>query len=326
LHGAFRKQVCQGFNVMTDKSQSATSENAQPDEAFVQPQLRKLHFFPASFPDETLFSRVSRYYLLTGGRRHDTTFHALFGRVNSLDFTELAPPSLPVLASLLPGDPMVQLGNLLVENTFVPFAVPVVRHSIEEYMGTEFGDSRACLLCLAEDEATVGVPYLHRSHQLPAVTACWKHGAKLVEACPDCEKPFRRPAKFLLAPITSCSCGWHATNGNTAPHASQAELEFAIHAHFVLEKRVRQTLLAVAVRFFQSQIERSFYKIGPLGQVNRRLLAGLVQQQLAEGRTATEVAMAAAAVMAVNRKVNWWTTTLSREFLKQRSILRQGFD
>lgn len=114
------------------------------------PEPRKLHFFPASFPDETLFSRVSRYHLLTGDRRHDTTFHALFGRVNSLDFTELAPPSLPALASLLPGDTVVQLGNLLVENTFVPFAVPVIRQSMEEFMGTEFGDSRACLLCLAE--------------------------------------------------------------------------------------------------------------------------------------------------------------------------------
>jgi hypothetical protein len=70
-----------------------------------------------------------------------------------------------------------------------------------------------------------------------------------------------------------------------------------------LEKRVRQTSLAVSVRFFQSQIERSFYKIGPLGKVNRRLLVGLIEQQLAEGRTATEVAMAAAEVMASNRKM-----------------------
>lgn len=74
---------------MTGKSQSATSEDSQLEEASAPPQLRKLHFFPASFPDETLFSRISRYHLLTGDRRHDTTFHALFGRVNSLDFTEL---------------------------------------------------------------------------------------------------------------------------------------------------------------------------------------------------------------------------------------------
>ena len=279
------------------KSESSTSENAQPSGASVHRQPLKLHFFPTSFLDETLFSRVSRYHLLTGNRRHDTTFHALFGRVNSLDFTELAPPSLSVLASLLPGDPLVQLGNLLVENTFVPFAVPVVQQSADEFIGTEFGDSRACLLCLTEDEAAVGVPYLHRSHQLPAATACWKHGVKLVDTCPDCEKPFRRPAKFLRAPLTTCSCGWHATNGSNASLASRAELEFAMHAHCVLEKRVRQTSLAVSVRFFQSQIERSFYKIGPLGKVNRRLLVGLIEQQLAEGRTATEVAMAAAEVM-----------------------------
>lgn len=290
------------------------------------PQPRKLNFFPASLPDETLFSRISRYHLLTGDRRHDTTFHALFGRVNSLDFTELAPPSLPVLASLLPGDPLVQLGNLLFENTFVPFAVPVVQQSIEEFIGTEFGDSRACLLCLAEDEAAVGVPYLHRTHQLPAVTACWKHGAKLVDACPDCGKPFRRPARFLRAPLTTCSCGWHATNGNNAPCASRAELEFAIHANCVLEKRVREVSLAISVRFFQSQIERSFYKIGPLGKVNRRLLVGLIEQQLAEGRTATEIAMAAAEVMASNRKMNWWITSVSPHLLKKRSIVRQGFD
>lgn len=287
---------------------------------------RKLNFFPASFPDETLFSRVSRYHLLTGDRRHDTTLYRLFGRVNGLDFTEVAPPSLSILASLLPGDPMVQLGNLLVENTFVPFAVPVVQQSIEELIGTEFGDTRACLLCLAEDEATVGVPYLRRSHQLPAVTACWKHGAKLVEVCPDCVSPFRRPAKLLRAPITTCGCGWHATDGSSVLYASRAEFEFAIHAHCVFEKRVRQAPLAVSVRFFQSQIERSFYKIGPLGKVNRRLLVELIEQHLTEGRTATEIAMAAAEVMGLNRELNWWITSISPGLLKQRSIQRQGVD
>jgi len=311
---------------MEDKNQLAAPEDAQPSEVPTELRSRKLNFFPASFPDETLFSRVSRYHLLTGSRRHDTTFHALFGRVNGLDFTEPVSPSVSILASLLPGDPMVQLGNLLIENTFVPFAAHVVRSSTEEFVGTEFGDSRACLLCLTEDEFAVGVPYLHRSHQLPAVTACWKHNAKLIDGCPDCKKSFRRPARFLRAPLTSCSCGWHATDGRKTLPGSRAEFEFAIHAHDVLEARVRQTSLVESVRFFQSQIERSFYKIGPLGQVNRRLLIGLIEQQLAEGRAVTEVAMAAAEVMALNRNVNWWITTLSKGLLRQRSILRQGFD
>lgn len=310
---------------MTGNCPPPTSENGQRDTS-ARSNPRKLHFFPASLPDETLFSRASRYHLLTGMRWHDTTFRSLFRQVDDVDFTELAPPSLSALASRLPGDPMVQLGNLLVENTFVPFAVPVLRHSTDEFIGTEFGDSRTCLLCLIEDEAAVGVPYLHRAHQLPAVTACWKHGVKLIEACLSCERPFRQPAKFLRAPITPCRCGWHATHSSNLPVASRAELEFAIHACSVLETRVRQVPLAESVRFFLSQIERSSYKIAPLGKVNRGLLLGLIEQQLAEGRTAAEVATAAAEIMVSNRKVNWWLTSTSSSLMKRRSILRESFD
>jgi TniQ len=232
-------------------------------------QARKLPFFPASFPDETLLSRVSRYHLLTGERKDDITFHTLFGQLGAtVDFTELAPPSLTVLASLLPGDPMVQLGNILQENTLVPFVVPVIASSIEESIGSEFGDSKACIRCLDEDEVLVGVQYLHRSHQLPAVTACWKHGIKLIDACPDCEQPFRRPGKFLSVPITRCGCGWCVSDEKNTIDTSKAEHEFAIHAHRVLESRIGQTSLAVLVRFFQSQIEQSKCGFAPTGKVN----------------------------------------------------------
>lgn len=283
-------------------------------------QPRKLHFFPASFSDETLFSRVSRYHLLTGKRQDETSFLALFGKEgNSVDFSKLAPPSLAVLASLLPGDSLVQLGNLLTENTFVPFAIPVTRSSVEEFIGIEFGTSKACLLCLKDDEVLGGVAYLRRSHQLPAVTVCWKHGTSLIDACPDCGKRFWQPGKFLTTPVTTCGCGWHASYGGKAVQASRAEHEFAIHAYCVLDRRVSQTSLAVAVSFFQFQIEQSEYKIEPLGHVNRRLLVGLIGQQMAEGRTTTEIAMAAATVVASTRKVDWWVTSISPDLMKQRS-------
>jgi len=88
------------------------------------PRPRKLSFFPASFSDETLFSRVSRYHLLAGTRQDEMTFSALFGRGgHSVDFTELAPPSLTVLASLLPGDPLVQLGKALLHKS-VELVIP----------------------------------------------------------------------------------------------------------------------------------------------------------------------------------------------------------
>ena len=72
------------------------------------PLLRKrlkLHFFPTSFPDETLYSRVSRYHLLTGEQKDEATFIELFEQEGpKVNFAGLVPGSVAALASLLPGD------------------------------------------------------------------------------------------------------------------------------------------------------------------------------------------------------------------------------
>lgn len=269
-------------------------------------QSRKLHFFPASYPDETLYSRISRYHLLTGERKDENTFLELFGeKGHKIDFDEHAPISLRTLASLLPGDPLVQLGRILSENTFLPFVVPIVASSIEEYPGKEFANARSCELCLEEDEQLVGSAYLHRCHQLPAVTACWKHAVKLIDACPCCGLFFKKPGKFFRAPVTACSCGWRMTNHNTAMAASKAEHEFAVHAHGVLLQRTQQTSLPVLVRFFLTKIEQNIYKMDASGKINRSLLAGIILQQLREQRNTAEIATAAAAVIASAKSANW---------------------
>lgn len=287
-----------------------------------RPRVRKLPFFPASLPDETLLSRVIRYHLLSAESKDEVTFQALFGQTgDKVDFTELAPPCLAVLASLLPGDPLVQLGNILSENTLVPFVVPMVAFSVEELLGAEFGQSNACLICLDEDPALVGARYLHRCHQLPAVTACWKHGTKLIAICPDCAQSFRLPKRLLRAPVTPCSCGWDGNRSTQAIQASRAEHEFAIHARDILDARTRQTSITVLVRFFQTFIEQSDYTLEPSAKINRSLMLELISQQLAEGKTTAEVALATAEVIGSSRNVNWWVSSINR--LKSRLGRRQ---
>jgi hypothetical protein len=271
-------------------------------------QSRKLHFFPASYPDETLYSRVSRYHILRGERKDENTFIELFGeKGHKVDFDEHAPISLRALASLLPGDPLVQLGKILSENTFLPFVVPIVDSRIEEYPGKEFANARSCEVCLEEDEQLVGSAYLHRCHQLPAVSACWKHGVKLIDACPCCGLFFKKPGKFFGTPVTGCSCGWRITNHSTATAAaaSNAEHEFAVHAHGVLLQRTLQTSLPVLVRFFLTQVEQNNYKMEASGTISRRLLAGMISQQLREQKNTTEIVMAAATVIASAKSANW---------------------
>jgi len=45
---------------------------------------------------------------------------------------------------------------------------------------------RWCPDCIVEDEATFGMPYYHRDHQLPGVFHCKKHSLGLVEECAEC--------------------------------------------------------------------------------------------------------------------------------------------
>ncbi|BBH27085.1 hypothetical protein SG0102_20190 [Intestinibaculum porci] len=53
-----------------------------------------------------------------------------------------------------------------------PKMIPLIRN---HYNGTNI-----CPICLKEDLTTYNRPLFRRSHQAPGVTACWKHGVKLV--------------------------------------------------------------------------------------------------------------------------------------------------
>lgn len=290
------------------------------------PKRFKLPFFPSSFPDETLYSRVSRYHLLSGERKDENTFLELFGLPGpKVDFAAAAPASLERLASLLPGDQLVQLGYMLSQNTFLP----LLKTKSREYEGEEFGEARSCLICLHEDEHSFGSAYLHRSHQLPGVTACWKHGVKLTDACPNCNSSFKRPGKLLRPPLTPCGCGNLLVPAPPlAAVAAEGEQIFAKQAHTVLNVRTRQTSIAVLVRFFQRQIETGFYRTGVATSrtINRSVLLGMIRKQLREGRSASDVAQTAAAVLASAKKSVWWygdILSCSDNSLKETEVFNQ---
>jgi hypothetical protein len=71
----------------------------------------QLPFFPASLPDETLVSRVSRFHLLCGNATDQLTFRDLFDRdTSAVDL--IVPANLDVLANRLPGIPTELVGRI----------------------------------------------------------------------------------------------------------------------------------------------------------------------------------------------------------------------
>ncbi|MBI1891290.1 MAG: TniQ family protein [Burkholderiales bacterium] len=68
---------------------------------------------------------------------------------------------------------------------------------------------RYCCECLAENHSELGEPYWHRSHQLPNVFYCPKHGKRLYVSCPACNEDIVQVTSSLVAlPRLICSCGF----------------------------------------------------------------------------------------------------------------------
>lgn len=208
-------------------------------------------FFPAGMPDETIGSRVSRYHIRAGKPTVAVTFRQLFDRA-PFSLTNLVQPHLAALAARLPGPQELNLAQLQNESTLFPLC--------ERFLGAKWnarkkkkkgnarsisprrinGDSRLthiCRQCLLEDECKHGYPYIHRAHQIPGVTACWKHETSLLDRCPSCRQPFAQPTQLVLSAWLGCDCG-HSLSAaveSEPDEPSEIEVNFAKFTRELIE-------------------------------------------------------------------------------------------
>jgi hypothetical protein len=188
----------------------------------------RLDFFPTSFPDETLHSRLARYHLLSGNLDDRLTLQELFGS-HTLIATSLLPSHLNALIQRLPVCMGATAESILQEGTIFPYYRPFlfkssqVQRCLTSTQSTDARDLkirlgmvasrlggqnpfRFCNQCLAEDVGRYGVGYWHRTHQLPGVLVCARHGCVLSATDRDWVR-LRRHKLFLpmAAPLTSCA-------------------------------------------------------------------------------------------------------------------------
>lgn len=177
-----------------------------------------LPFFPAGLPGELLVSRVGIYHILRGHATTRATYQELFYTI-PFSLTHWAPLHLERLAARISGDPASVLKAVYQDSTILPLFAMFLGDRLPEGLGVgmtgalaslprrivgESGTTHLCLRCLAQDTDEYGIPYIHREHQIPAVTTCWKHGIRLIDRCPHCRCPFERPKDLVLAPWRGC--------------------------------------------------------------------------------------------------------------------------
>lgn len=198
-------------------------------------------------------SRVSRYHLLSGNKTINSTFDELFGK-RPFSLEHIVPVGIDVLAKRLPGEQRSSLKTLLLENTllpmFLPFLAPnrpssfatnsseIVSHIPRRVVGMQ-GEAHLCLDCVAEDQHEHGIPYWHRSHQVPGVSVCWKHQTPLLSSCPLCGCPFLFPKKLLSMPWLPCRCNWQPTaHSSLLQRGGETAYHYALFAHDLLTQNL----------------------------------------------------------------------------------------
>lgn len=287
-------------------------------------KLSRLPFFPESFTDETLYGRTSRYHLLSAEPNHEKTSLSLFGvSGGELNFTDSAPFALNALARRLPGGPNLRLGQLLESNSFVALVMPVLTAPDWEYPDPKFAESNVCLRCAAEEKASGRLAYLHRSHQLPGVKACWKHGTRLIDTCPRCETPFRTPGRFCSVPMVPCECGWTPLALGTSGHACIHDQEFAKMAHRVFQRRAYETSASRLIEFFQMHIDHSvFQRKSGERPASHNLTIGIAEH-LEKNHSTFEVASAVSRFIRSRKSPNIWIANLNPHVLEMKARHRQ---
>ncbi|QLL13485.1 TniQ family protein [Pseudomonas chlororaphis] len=240
--------------------------------------MSDLLFFPVSMPDEMLHSRITRYHFLSGNRTAAETYRDLFGS-KPFCIGGIVPKQIEGLADRLPGQSETNLGELISSNTTFPAYRPFlgVRQGPENNAGplsfdgvvriprreeSIHGKAKLCPTCVQEDLIDMGYAYWHRSHHIPGVAVCWRHGDSLIHACPKCSHPFYRKLRLLPNLTEPCACGWSPLNATTTRKGSNLEKKIALFAHDILQRNIPPIGSAVLSSCYVRQCKKRGFIFG----------------------------------------------------------------
>lgn len=143
---------------------------------------------PALLPDETLSGYSVRLALQNGLPNVRSVYTRFFGL--TLNSPGLTTPQKIFLAIILSDWHEVNFATLLRNHTSLPFWEPFLIHSgngaIRQVILRKLSrikghrDQQFCPDCAIHDIREHGHTYWHRSHQLPGVAVCYRHGKRLI--------------------------------------------------------------------------------------------------------------------------------------------------
>lgn len=154
------------------------------------------------FEDETFYSICCRQHVFLSSLSSDSTLEWIYG-ANPHSIKHDLPGNLDSLRSVV-RDTWGPPQSIIFQHTILPLFIPFqsearVRDSVLSMRGPSIGSLKyrlglltgrfgaehplkACLSCMAEDQALYGVAFWHLQHQYPGVVLCPTHASRLCQA------------------------------------------------------------------------------------------------------------------------------------------------
>lgn len=157
-----------------------------------------LHFLPAPYPDELIYSVFCRYHIRSSNLSTLHSTEDLFGYRKERVSVELGSELAKIITRLQ--SPYLSPEEILIQHTLLPYYARFWNTQRKENvmdalingngksvslvgMNTISGERnqyfRYCPICYKHDVSTYGEPYWHRAHQLQDIRICTRHGCWL---------------------------------------------------------------------------------------------------------------------------------------------------
>ncbi|GAY78765.1 Tn7-like transposition protein D [Sporolactobacillus inulinus] len=243
--------------------------------------------FPTPYPDELLYSVISRYHVRAGNVFWKHTLEDLFGK-RTISASVFLPSGIGSLVQHLPKNTTLNEQIFIEKHTMYPFYtvfLPTEKaQSIYESMISDDGKKiymqsgimassiqqnkylRYCSACAEEDIATYGEMYWHRIHQLPGNLICTKHELWLEDS--DVLITHSNKHAFIL-PTTS-NCDLNGKRRITETSLIQLK-NIVLQAENLLNRKYQNQPFSHFTQFYRYQlIEKGYASFK--GQVKQKAL------------------------------------------------------
>ena len=200
-----------------------------------------LPFFPAPYPDESLYSVFCRYHVRSGNCSERDTILQLFGRYLCLNSSVLTPFRLNYASRWYDPGTGITGNRLLLENTAYQYHCiwnwPARREMIRSIpdskgpvsltaaiMSREVSSKKHlfyCPECAAEEETIYGESYWHILPQLNCVEYCPRHRRRFCES-----EISYKDIKWHLVPASEYICAHQAARDARRSHAASVVDEY----------------------------------------------------------------------------------------------------